>query len=189
MQIRWRIGCTSAEYVTGELWNQATLTQCPIHPDGGCGFRRHSSYPRVRPKGAWVARYYCRVAHQTFSMLPDCLASHLSSTLADVEQVARMALEVGVPKAAEQLRPDVGMQGGERWVRRRLYPVLAMLVTLQGIYPEALGSCRPHEVGSYSLVLGTVNVLPALRRFAEPQLRSLPKPVGFRQGSVTRKPP
>jgi hypothetical protein len=34
-----------------------------------------------------VARWYCRKAHQTFSLLPDCLAARLSGALVEVETV------------------------------------------------------------------------------------------------------
>ena len=39
-----------------------------MHPQGGCGFARHGSYERVDPPGTRIARWYCRVGHQTFSL-------------------------------------------------------------------------------------------------------------------------
>jgi hypothetical protein len=143
----------------------------------------------VEPPGVRIARFYCPDARETFSLLPDFLASRLSSTLPEVEQVVREAQQVGVPAAAAKLRPDVGLQGGQRWVRRRLYAVVAMLVALQGLLPDVLAQCTPAELGSYERVLGTSAVLPALRGFAEPHLPNLLKPTGFRQGKAVRKPP
>ena len=49
-----------------------------------------------------IARFYCRKGHTTFSLLPDCLASRLSSTLAAVEEVLE-ALVVDVPKSDGEL--------------------------------------------------------------------------------------
>jgi hypothetical protein len=34
-----------------------------------------------------IARYYCPTAHETFSLLPDCLASRFPSDLDDLERV------------------------------------------------------------------------------------------------------
>ena len=34
-----------------------------------------------------IARYYCPTARETFSLLPDCLASHFPGELDDLEQV------------------------------------------------------------------------------------------------------
>ena len=36
---------------------------------------RHGTYPRRTPTGMRIARYYCPTAHETFSLLPDCLAT------------------------------------------------------------------------------------------------------------------
>ncbi|HEY3357207.1 MAG TPA: hypothetical protein VGQ83_28415 [Polyangia bacterium] len=55
-----------------------------------------------------VARWYCPTAQTTWSLLPDCLASRLSSDLAEVEQVvARVEAGPSVEAAAAALRPDI----------------------------------------------------------------------------------
>ena len=85
-------------------------------------FSRHTAYARVEPAGMLIARWYCEEGHTTFSLLPDCLALRLSSTLAAVEEVA-LAVErrAGSMEAlAAELRPDIEMQGAVRWVRRRV---------------------------------------------------------------------
>ena len=188
VQLRWNVGCTSETYVTGELWKRATIPACPFHPDGGCGVRSHGSYPRVRPRGVRVPRFLCPVTGRTISLLPDFLAAQLSSTTASVEEVVEAAQRLGVPAAAEKLRPRTGLQGGQRWVRRRLYPVVAMLCVLQGVFPDLFAGCSPKEIWSYRGALGTA-VLPALRELGEPHLQNLIKPLGFHRGTVTHKPP
>jgi len=125
----------------------------------------------------------------TFSVLPDFLCSRLSSTLAEAEQVVRFAQDRGVPAAAEKMRPRIGVDAGERWVRRRLYPVLAALIACVGLYPERLELCRPNDLKTFARVLNTEAVLPALRPVAEAHLHKLIKPLGFRQGKVAHKPP
>lgn len=190
VQLRGELGCTSAEYVTGELWLKASLPGCPAHPEGGCGFHKHGSYARVEPPGIRIPRFYCPTARKTFSVLPDFLCSHLSSTMAEVEQVVRHAQVHGVEATAARMQPQSWPSVGERWVRRRLYAVVACLVTLQGLYPERLAQCSPDDVSSYERVLDTTEVLPALRGLAEPSvLQKLIKPAGFRQGKVVHKPP
>lgn len=120
MQLRHATALTSDEYVTQQAWRTASLECCPLHPQGGCGIARHTAYARVEPPGMRVSRYYCRRAHTTFSLLPDCLASRLSSTLAEVEQVVLVAEAApSLEQAAVRLRPDIETQGGVRWVRRR----------------------------------------------------------------------
>jgi len=88
VQLRFATGLTSEECVKQNGWLLATLQRCPRHPEGGCGFARHTPYARVEPPGTLIARYYCPKDHVTFSLLPDCLAARLSSTLAEVEKVA-----------------------------------------------------------------------------------------------------
>lgn len=46
-------------YIAGREWTTATLPACPLHPAGGCGIARHGSYPRAKPCGVRVARWYC----------------------------------------------------------------------------------------------------------------------------------
>ena len=79
------MGRTSEDYVSAEAWREATLSRCPLHPQGGCSFRRHGTYERVHPPGARIARWYCPQGHRTFSLLPDCLAARLPDTLGELE--------------------------------------------------------------------------------------------------------
>jgi len=85
VQVRFATSVTSDDYVANKLWRLATLTACPWHPAGDCGFCRHDTYERVRPPGTLIARWYCPKARRTVSAPPDCLASHYSGTLADLE--------------------------------------------------------------------------------------------------------
>jgi hypothetical protein len=52
-----------------------------------CGLVRHGTYRRRTPEGMGIARYYCHTARETFSLLPDCLASHFPGELNAIEQV------------------------------------------------------------------------------------------------------
>jgi hypothetical protein len=179
VQLRFATGLTSEEYVKQEAWRSATVDRCPLHPEGGCGFARHTPYERVEPVGAFVARYYCPRGHTTFSLLPDCLASRVSSTLADIEAaVAAMNTGLSREAAAEELRPKVGTQGGLRWLRRRAAWVTATLVALKGLRPDLFAGVQPN-LDDFKRALGVECVLPHLREVAGAQLLALPPPVGF----------
>ncbi|MCC6338013.1 MAG: hypothetical protein IT380_28975 [Myxococcales bacterium] len=140
------------------------MLRCPEHPEGGCGFARHTAYARVEPPGMWIARWYCPEAHLTFSLLPDCLASRLSSTLGEVEDVAdAVEQRAGSLEAvAEQLRPDIEAQGAVRWVRRRVAAVAVALKALKGLLPDVLGSVAPTLV-EVRAALGVDTVLCSRR--------------------------
>ena len=181
MQLRHATALTSVEYITEQAWRTASLERCPLHPEGGCGLARHTTYARVEPAGMQVARYYCPNGHTTFSLLPDCLASRLSSTLAEVEQVV-VAAEAApsLEQAAVQLRPDIETQGGVRWVRRRLGPVRIALLALATLLPEALGGAGVPTLTALGVTLGPeLPALVRLRELAGAQLRSLPPPLGL----------
>lgn len=181
MQLRQATALTSDEYVTEQAWRTATLEGCPLHPEGGCGFARHTAYERVEPPGMQVARYYCPKGHTTFSLLPDCLASRLSSTLAEVEEVV-VAAEAApsLEQAAVELRPDIETQGGVRWVRRRLGPVRIALLAVATLLPEVLGGDGVPTLTALKATLGgEVPALVRLRELAGVQLRSLPPPLGL----------
>jgi hypothetical protein len=116
VQLRHQTALTSEDYVRQEYWRQASLDCCPLHPRGGCGFARHGTYPRVEPPGTQISRWYCPTGHTTFSLLPDCLASQLSGSLDEVEQVvaiveAKVAAGESIEKAAEEIRPDIELPG------------------------------------------------------------------------------
>ncbi len=52
-----------------------------------------------------VARYYCPTAHETFSLLPDCVASHFPGGLAAIEDVVAAVEDArSVEAAADTLR-------------------------------------------------------------------------------------
>jgi hypothetical protein len=183
VQLRFKCSLSSEEYVTSKAWRLAILHRCPLHPNGGCQFSRHSTYKRKHPPGAEVARYYCRDGHQTFSLLPDCLAARLPGTLVEVEETV-VARERGtVAAAAEAVRPAeaaeaVGLTSAMRWVQRRVVLVRAALSALIALMPDRFGLCQP-TIESFRLQLSVELVLPALRELAADWLISLPPPVGF----------
>jgi hypothetical protein len=140
---------------------------------------RHTTYARVEPPGMQVARYYCRKGHQTFSLLPDCLASRLSSTLAEVEQVVVVAEgALSLEQAAGELRPDIEMQGAVRWLRRRLGPVRVALLAIITLLPLTLWGSGVPPLTQVRSVLGQPT-LARLREIVGVQLRSLPPPLGL----------
>ena len=129
MQLRDPSSLTSEAYVAQRAWRDASLAGCPRHPTGGCGFARHGTYPRQTPAGIRIARYYCPTAHETFSLLPDALASRFPGPLDDLERVvAHVDAASSIEAAADVLRPDIVLPSAVRWVRRRLTLVRATLV-------------------------------------------------------------
>jgi len=180
VQLRYQSGLSGEDYVSLQAWRNASLTCCPLHPDQGCGFARHGTYERLRPPGSRIARWYCPPGHQTFSLLPDCLASRLSGTLVEVEQVAAEVETARTLEAlADQVRPDsVLLPGALRWIRRRASVVHATLTILIGLMPELFAGCQP-TLTSFRLRLQVHWVLVALREVAHPHLASLPPPLGF----------
>lgn len=180
MQLRFQCDLTGEDYVTREAWREATLERCPLHPRGGCRFRRHGTYPRLTPPGTRVARWYCRDGHSTFSLLPDCLAARLPATLAEVEEVI-VALEQApsVERAVADMRPEVALPGVLRWARRRAHHVYAALVVLRGLMPELFEGLAPN-IGAWRARQGCIPVLVSLRTTATIHLAGLPAPLGFR---------
>lgn len=180
VQLRHDCQLTSEEYVKQKAWRSASLLRCPKHPAGGCGFARHTTYARVKPSGMHIARWYCPEAHVTFSLLPDCLASRLSSTLGEVERVAdAVERRAGSFEAvAEQLRPDIEVQGAVRWVRRRVVAAALALRALKGLRPDLFGKVAP-TLGAVRAALGVDAVLAAVRALAGAQLAFVPPYVGF----------
>lgn len=180
VQVRYACGLTGEEYVTQQAWRNASLPVCPLHPRGGCGFARHGTYERLSPPGTLIARWYCPRGHCTFSLLPDCLSSHLPGTLAELEDVV-VQVEQGrtLEATCSHLRLDIELPGALRWVRRRVLLVQATLVTLRGLMPAYFGLCEP-TLHAFASHLGTQPVLPTLRSIAAPWLPSLPPPLGLR---------
>ena len=135
-----------------------------------------------------MARFYCRAGRTTFSLLPDCLASRLSSSQDEVEQVVVVAEEARSQEiAAAKLRPDIGLTGALRWLRRRLGPVRATVLAVVTLVPGLMG--LPAQLGAVRRELGTDRALVAMRRLAEKHLGVLGPPIGFgpRPGSPRRK--
>lgn len=180
VQLRHKSQLTSEEYVKQRAWESASLEQCPVHPEGGCGFARHTAYARVEPSGMFIARWYCEEGHVTFSLLPDCLASRLSSTLVAVEQVASAVEQrtTSIEAVAATLRPDIEVQGAVRWVRRRVVAVAIALKVLKGLRPDVFDGVEP-TLGGVRAALGVAEALPAVRASAGPQLKAMPPYVGF----------
>jgi hypothetical protein len=191
--VRYATTLTSEQYVTQQAWRTATLERCPLHPEGGCGLGGHGSYPRVRPFGIRVARLLCPKARVTISLLPDFLASRLSGTLTEVEQVVETAEAAGSREAAAaEVRPGdaegaVTLPSALRWLRRRLLPVRAALLGLVTLLPELFG-CAPTVVAVRDR-LGVAEALIALRALAAGELAALAAPLGFRaRASGARSP-
>ncbi len=179
MQLRFATSVTGEEYVSQELWLDASLPRCPLHPKGGCGFARHGTYERRSPPGTLIARWYCPQGHRTFSLLPDCLAARLPGTLAEVEAVvAAVEQAKSLEAACANLRLAIGLPGVLRWVRRRVQAIHALLNTLKGLMPERFAGCEP-RLDAFAERLGVDGVLPALRQIAAPYLAVLPPPLGF----------
>ena len=151
--------------------------------------RRHGTYPRKTPPGTRIARWYCRQAHQTFSLLPECLAAGVSGTLAAVEAVVRSVEHApSLESAADALRPEVELPGAVRWTRRRVRRVTATLTALRGLMPERFESC-PATVHAFGARLGVESVLVTLREVASDYLHQLPTPLGFSRRSLGRGEP
>lgn len=165
---------TGDAYVTERGWAKASLSQCPVHPQGGCGFARHGTYPRKHPPGTRIARYYCRSARGTWSLLPDFLASGLPSTVDAIEAVAvHVESAPSVEAAAESLRPDVPMASAVRWVRRRLNALRNFLRILVTLSPMLVG-CAPTAT-AVRKAIGSAT----LRSIAGERLSAIAPPLGL----------
>ena len=178
MQLRHGCSLAGEAYVARKAWREASLAVCPRHPRGGCGLVRHGTYPRTTPVGMRIARYYCPTAHETFSLLPDCLASHFPGELDRIEQVvAAVEIARSVEAAADTLRPEITLASAVRWIRRRLIPVRLALLTVVTLLPDRFtGDAR---LSAVRRALATTSALTTLR-MAVPHLAVLPTPLGFR---------
>lgn len=179
VQLRHRTTLTSEQYVTQRAWRQARLDVCPRHPQGGCGIKRHGTYRRVQPSGVRVARWYCPEAHETFSLLPDCLASRLCGGLDDVEAAVIASENAGVERTAATMRVDeVELPGAVRWLRRRRIGIRAALLALMTAMPGRLGVVP--TLSAVGTALHVERVLVTLREIAADHLHALPHPLGLR---------
>ena len=125
-----------------------------------------------------IARYYCPTAQETFSLLPDCLASRFPGPLDDLERVvAQVEAAPSIEAAADVLRPDIVLPSAVRWVRRRLTLVRATLLAVVTLLPDLFGG--PAHLGAVRTALGTDHVLVTLRARAAVLLPALPRPLGF----------
>ncbi len=130
-----------------------------------------------------VARWYCRDAHRTFSLLPDCMSARLEGSLDEAEQVVvRVEESPSVEAAAKKLRPDLEVAGAVRWVRRRLQGVRDSLLILVTLLPGSLGT----NAGLVEVrrILATEHALVELREIGAAHLHVLPRPLGFRPAGV-----
>ena len=176
MQIRYITNLTVNEYIEKKEWEQAKLDHCPFHPEGGCGFASHGTYPRKIPEYCLVARWYCPMAHQTISLLPDFFSSRFPGTLDEVEQVVNIAENhKSQEMAAESLRPGITLPSALRWLRRRIKYVKEALTVIVGLL---LPGCSP-DLAWFRHKYATDRVLVQLRTIAESHLWSLPPIVGF----------
>jgi hypothetical protein len=133
-----------------------------------------------------IARYYCPTAHETFSLLPDCLASHFPGELTAVESVvATVEAARSVEAAADILRPDITLPSAVRWVRRRLTPIRRALLAIVTLRPDLFsGDAR---LAAVRVALATPSALVTLRRHVAAPLSTLPTPLGFHPGSRRRE--
>lgn len=126
-----------------------------------------------------VARWYCPAAHETFSLLPDCLAARLTGDLDEVETVVVASESTTVERAAQTIRvEEVELPGALRWLRRRRGGVHAALLALVTAIPGRLGAVP--ELSMVRCALATERALVALRAIAADHLHALPLPLGLR---------
>ena len=178
VQLRDPSSLTSEAYLAQRAWQHASLPHCPRHPAGGCGFARHGTYPRQTPTGMRIRRYYCPAAHETFSLLPDCLASRFPGDLDDLERVvAQVEAAPGIEAAADRLRPDIVLPSAVRWVRRRLTLIRATLLAVVTLLPDLF--CGHAQLHAVRAALATDHALLTLRARAATLLPALPRPLGF----------
>lgn len=195
MQFRHPCQLTADEYRSQRCWEQASLESCPLHPEGGCGFSRHTPYERVEPPGTLIARWRCPLARVTFSLLPDCLASRVKGRLRDIEAAADAAehRDGSLEALAASLRPAAEgdpdgdhVAGTLKWLRRRRRWVTTALTVALGLLPDTLAGRAP-TLTDFRAALGVDDVLEALRPLLVARLAQLPPPLGFGPRSTPRK--
>lgn len=187
MQVRLVCDLASDQYINQKAWKKATILTCPLHPEGGCGFCKNGTYERMSPPGARIARCYCSTGHQTFSLIPDCLAALFPGTLHEIEGVVvKYEKFKSVKLTADEVRENesdaaVDMVSAIRWVFRRVNQIKAVFIYLIAAMPEEFGTCAA-TLESFRKALKCEKsspVLPILRNMAHHHLHVLPPPVGF----------
>lgn len=191
VQMRCSTPLTGEDYVALEGWSAATLVGCPWHPEGGCGFKRHGTYPRVWPRGCLVARFYCPAARRTVSLLPDCLAARRRGSLERVESEALGIERAGsLLSAAAVQRPEIELPGALRWLARARRHVRAALAAVRVIAPERFAHVEL-TIEGFAAALGRhaddAVVLRTLRSLVPEHLGSVPAPLGFDPGRAGRR--
>lgn len=137
-----------------------------------------------------MARWYCPTAKVSFSLLPDCLACGVSGSLDEIEAACVAAEQLGVERAAGELRPEVELPAVLRWLRRRRGGINAALLALLTLLPGELGG--EASLTAIRVVLGSDRALVQLRAIGAAHLQVLPGPLGFgdgrRRGGGSKKP-
>ncbi len=178
MQLPYRTRSNLEEYVKNQEWRDAALSDCPLHPAGGCSFARHGSYARKTSPGVRIARWYCPQSHRTFSLLPDFLAARLPGLLSTVEDSIIVVCSAdSLEAAADSVRGlEVTLPAATRWLRRRIRAVGAALAfVVYAICVDAVAMLSASRV-----TIDDAGVLLSLRRSLSPLiLNSLPAPLGF----------
>ena len=121
------------------------------------------------------------------SLLPDCLAAHVTGSLEELEAAVAQAGEAATRAAAgAQARPpgECSLASAQRWLQRRMGWVEALLVTVKGLCPERFAGVAPTLAG-FGQQLDSGSVLRALREVAEQHLQELLVPVGFQHFSAS----
>jgi hypothetical protein len=117
----------------------------------------------------------------TFSLLPDCLASHFPGTLSAIEAVAT-EVERGesVEAIAERLRPDITLPAAVRWVQRRVGYVRRALAVTRGLEPEVFAGVEP-SLAAFAAILAVPELLFALRERLARFIEQISSPLGLRR--------
>jgi hypothetical protein len=185
VQVLWKEFTAADRYVADRAWERAVLSECPFHPQGGCGLRKLGTYGRIEPEGVRVARYWCPRAGASISLLPAFLAARMRGTIDAVEAAVHAVEQTGsIAAAAEQVHPadvakPIGAVCARRSIVRRLRAVRAALLAVVTLLPERLVSVAP-TITAMREALGVERVLIAVRSIIEPHLNALPTPLGFR---------
>ncbi|MFZ5776037.1 MAG: hypothetical protein ACOY3Z_11195 [Thermodesulfobacteriota bacterium] len=177
MQLRYPTDLSAEEFARQPPEEYDTyLSRCPLHPQGGCGYARHGTYPRKSPQFLAVPRWYCRLGRKTFSLLPDCLTARLPGSLDEAEAVVK-AVEEGADwqAIANKHHPHAEPPGSIRWVKRRVVYVRQAVVTSVGL----LGLAAAPTVTAVKAALGVDRVLVHLRQRLSEHLQHLPAILGF----------